>query len=284
MAKLTKQQTAQHKKACSLLEKDVLSFDDRLFVLDNWQEGATHINGAAGAFFTPQNLARDFALEVAGNTIIDFCAGIGSLSFAAYHYGARMDSGGPTITCVEINPDYIAVGKKVLPEATWIQADVLDLPKGLGMFDCAIANPPFGTLIGSGHSPRYSGSSFEYKVLDVASDHAKFGVFLIPQTSASFSYSGCQCFSETLTDKYLRFKEQTSIELQANCGIDTSVALKEWHGVSIRTEIVIAEFIETRACRKLQEVPVLVAAIPPTSEVSMCAQSSLPLQGDLFAA
>ncbi len=136
---LTKQQSAKHVKACALLQKEVLSFDDRLFVLEHWQEGANHINGAAGAFFTPQSLARDFALEVSGNTILDLCAGIGSLSFAAYHYGAQMGSVPPSITCVEINQDYIEVGKKILPEATWIQADALALPADLAGFDCAIA-------------------------------------------------------------------------------------------------------------------------------------------------
>lgn len=44
------------------------------------------------------------------------------------------------ITCVELNPHYVEVGKKVVPEATWICADVLDpfLPDLLGQFDFAI--------------------------------------------------------------------------------------------------------------------------------------------------
>jgi SAM-dependent methyltransferase len=282
MAKLTKPQTAAHKKACALLEKDVLSFDDRLFVLDNWQEGATHINGAVGAFFTPQSLARDFALEVGGNTILDLCAGIGSLSFAAYH--SRMHNEKFAITCVEINPDYIEVGKKVLPEATWIRADALDLPANLTGFDCAIANPPFGSVGQTTHSPRYSGSSFEYKVIDIASDRAEFGVFLIPQGSASFSYSGRQRFTETLSDKYLKFKQQTGIVLQPNCGIDTSVALKEWHGVCPVTEIVITEFVDAREGRRPQEVIMSVGPRPTVYVVPVCCDPLLPLQRELFAA
>jgi hypothetical protein len=284
MAKLTKQQTALHKKACALLEKDVLSFDDRLFVLENWQEGANHINSAAGAFFTPPTLARELALEVTASTLIDLCAGIGSLAFAVYHFGSRMGSASPSITCVEINPDYIAVGKKVLPEATWIQADALDLPADITGFDCAIANPPFGAVGQRTHSPRYSGSNFEYKILDIASDRARYGVFLIPQSSSPFAYSGRQKFEETLTDKYLKFKQQTSIELQANCGIDTSVSLKEWHGVSVATEIVIAEFDDARARRQPQDVPALQEQSSSLEDIPVCAQHALPLQGELFAA
>jgi hypothetical protein len=52
MAKLTKQQAVLHAQACAYLEKDILTFDERLFVLEHWQESASHINGIAGAFFT----------------------------------------------------------------------------------------------------------------------------------------------------------------------------------------------------------------------------------------
>ncbi|MEU6719794.1 hypothetical protein ABZ897_50780 [Nonomuraea sp. NPDC046802] len=46
--------------------------------------------------------------------------------------------------CVEKNPHYVAVGQRLLPEATWICGDVFDvLSMGLGRFDTALANPPF---------------------------------------------------------------------------------------------------------------------------------------------
>ncbi|WP_165420444.1 hypothetical protein [Edaphobacter modestus] len=44
MSRLSKQLTALHAQACALLQKDVLTFDERVFVLDHWQEGANHIN------------------------------------------------------------------------------------------------------------------------------------------------------------------------------------------------------------------------------------------------
>ena len=103
MARLTKQQAALHAQACAYLEKDILTFDERLFVLEHWQESANHINGVAGAFFTPQSLASDFSIEVEGRRIIDLCAGIGSLAFAYYHRDAfRRGQPALEIVCVRI--------------------------------------------------------------------------------------------------------------------------------------------------------------------------------------
>jgi len=106
-----------------------------------WHEGATHENGAAGAFFTPFDLACDFALDGAGRRVIDLCAGIGVLSYIIHHrskWGERLAE----ITCVEINPRYVVVGQKLLPQARWIVADVFDWRTlDLGRYDVAIANP-----------------------------------------------------------------------------------------------------------------------------------------------
>jgi Methyltransferase domain len=249
MSKLTKQQSALHAQACALLEKDELSEEDRLFVLEHWQESATHVNNVSGAFFTPIELARHLAIEVGGHRIIDLCAGIGSLAYAVYQRGA-WSYGRPQITCVEVNPDYVAVGRKVLPEATWLVADILDLPASLAGFDCVIANPPFGQIKQSRKAPRYSGSEFEYKVIDVASDLARNGVFLLPQSSSPFQFSGRRSYEEILPDKYKRSSEDTSVDLECNCGIDTSFATESWRGVSIVTEIVLADFEEARARRQ----------------------------------
>jgi predicted RNA methylase len=158
MAKLTKEQAKKHAEACRVLQKEKLSLEERYFVLENWREDASHINSVAGAFFTPPGLARDFAIEVNGRRVVDLCAGIGSLAFAVWHRHQLDRSSLNHITCVEINPDYVAVGKKILPEATWIVADVFDLTKDIGHFDCAISNPPFGAAKKSGRSPRFFGS------------------------------------------------------------------------------------------------------------------------------
>lgn len=236
--KLSKRLAAAHQKACNLLEKDSLTYDEKVFVFDNWHEGARHMNGVAGAFFTPDGLARDLAIESYGPTVIDLCAGIGRLAFAVSHH---IDI--TRMVCVELNPDYVEVGRKVVPEATWIRRDVLDLPVDIGSFDCAISNPPFGRIAGStGKGDKYSGSEFEYKVIEAASRVARYGVFIIPQQSAPFEYSGRQCYKATEPSKYAQFRKQTGIELTPNCGLDTSAYMKYWRGVSPAVEIVLADF------------------------------------------
>ena len=128
MAKLTKQQVKEHNIAVELLKKDVLTYDEKLTVLEKWNESATSMNSEAGAFFTPTGLAKDFSIEIYENEkIIDLCAGIGKLAFFAYHYKNCKD-----ITCVELNPLYVEVGKKILPEANWINASIFDY-KDFGM-------------------------------------------------------------------------------------------------------------------------------------------------------
>jgi predicted RNA methylase len=249
MAKLTKPQANNHAQACKLLEKEKLSLEEKNFVLEHWREDATHINSVSGAFFTPPALARDFSIEVTGPCVIDLCAGIGSLAFAAWHHHTFDRRSLNRITCVEINPDYIAVGKKLLPEADWIQADVFHLPKDLARFDCVIANPPFGATKKSGKAPRFTGNIFEYRVIDIASDIGDYGVFIIPQSSAPFELSGKQCYRRSEHEKYRYFHAQTAITLGANCGFDTSVHRNDWTVVPPAVEIVTSDLREAREAR-----------------------------------
>ena len=196
MAKLTKAQAKLHEKAVKLLQCKELSEADTRFVFNHYREDANHINSTAGAFFTPYGLARDFRLHIPLNykdhvKLIDLCAGIGILSYMAARACDNHNQCSVEITCIEINQDYVDVGKQLLPEATWICSDALDpaLLSSLGHFDCAISNPPFGRI----HSPyrrNYSSSQFEYMVIEAAASIADAGVFIIPQISAPFVYSG----------------------------------------------------------------------------------------------
>jgi predicted RNA methylase len=268
MARLSKRQAAKHTEACELLKKDVLSYDDKLFVLEHWQESAHHMNGVAGAFFTPFGLARELVVETsaANCSVVDLCAGIGALSFAIAQ--SYRENEMPRFTCVEINPDYLAVGKKIVPEANWILASVFDLPADLKGFDYAISNPPFGAIVGSAKSSRYSGASFEYKVLDIARDIADDGVFILPQGSCPFKYSGLRSFERVKNEKYEKFSEQTGIELEMNCGIDTvSSADNQWHGVTVVTEIVLVDFkaARERSSPAAIEIPISIPVIPEMS-------------------
>ncbi len=245
MSRLTKAQAKAHAQAEELLQQEVLSLDDREFVINNWMESARHINSAAAAFFTPLGLAYDLAIETDGcKTLIDLCAGIGALSYAAmrHHTVEPFDR----VVCVEINPDYAAVGRKIVPEAEWIVASADALPD-LGRFDIAIGNPPFGTVCKIA-GPRYRGEA-DLAVIDIASDLADFGAFIIPQMSCPFEYSGRPSYVRRQSDKFERFHKATGIELTTGCGIDCDFYRKEWRGASPSVEIACADFTELRALR-----------------------------------
>lgn len=128
--KISKRMQSLHKNALDLIDEAqtrLLNEDEREFVIENFYEGAQHMNALAGAFFTPLGLAQDFSIHVAkGERILDLCAGIGRLSWPCSFpdYGDKKRS---EITCVELNPDYVRVGKAAIPSARWICADVFDL-------------------------------------------------------------------------------------------------------------------------------------------------------------
>lgn len=243
MSKLTKVEAKAHQQACDLLKKAWLTEDEKEFVFRNWFESATHVNSAAGAFFTPFDLAMDFALDAGGGRIIDLCAGIGMLSYAVL-CRSRYAETAPRLTCVEINPAYVEVGRKLVPEAEWICASVFDvIGMGLGWFDSVISNPPFGTVNRhGGNSPRYRGKDFEFHVIDIASSIAGYGTFILPQMSAGFTYSGRQSYERTTSGKAADFQAATGLVFQAGCGIDTAFYRNEWRGVSPICEIVCVEF------------------------------------------
>lgn len=237
MSRLSKSQIGTHKRALELLEQDRLSDDDREFVLENWQESANHINSAAGAFFTPSGLARDTAIYTSGaSTIIDLCAGIGGLGLWAWWTSDRKAQ----VTCVEVNPDYVAVGRKLFPEATWICSTVEQVR---GRFDCAISNPPFGKTAKI-KGPRYSGED-DLAVVDIAANIAGWGVFILPSMSCPFQYSGGN-YRERETAKSEKFTAATGLTLSCE-STDASYYAKDWRGVSPSVEVCGVDFDEWRA-------------------------------------
>jgi hypothetical protein len=287
MGKLTKEQAKLHQEAAQLvtLARD-LTEDEREFVLTHWQESASTRNVLDGAFFTPLGLAREMQIDVSGRRIIDLCAGIGRLAWAARDTDWERVNGMPPreLVCVERNPDYVAVGRKVLPEARWICADVLDVPGlGLGEFDCAISNPPFGPLARSGNAPGYTGRRFEYHVMAVAAQVARYGAFIVPQQSAPFRYSGVPQSRHERDEECQQFEAQTGIEMHFNVGIDTADWDGDWHQVKPRVEIVIAHFPEVRqvpAAAQLVGAPAAVEA-PLVAEP---APVRVPVQADALEA
>jgi len=277
VSKLTKLQAKAHKAACEMLEQATLSEDEKEFVLLNWREDATEVNSSAGAFFTPMNLAFDFTIEVPSGRIIDLCAGVGMLSWALLNR-RRRDAAPLDLTCIEINPAYVEVGRKVLPEARWICASVFDVPgMHLGRFDCAISNPPFGAVKRSGNAPRYAGKDFEFHVIDIASGLAEYGAFIVPQMSAGFRYSGSQTHERQDSGRAVEFQALTGLRFEAGCGVDTAIYLKDWRGVSPLCEIVCVEFDAPAVLIESASAP----APKPARPVASPAIEAMPAAGQL---
>ena len=245
--KIAKALREKHRQAKDLLKKSVLTHEEKLFVLEHFHEGCDNLNGLVGAFFTPMELAYEFSLLIYGKKVVDLCAGIGVLSFA-YLHNYTFDFV-PELTCIEINPEFVEIGKKLLPEANWICGDITN-PKfiaSLPEFDFAIGNPPFGMIkTGLNSHLKYRGTQFEYKVIEVAHNLAADGVFIIPQESAPFLFSGEKNYVNTanFNSRYQKFEEQTGIELAcSSVAIDTSRHLNKWKGVRPKTEVVTFEIL-----------------------------------------
>ena len=257
MARISKRLLKLHEQAETLLENDILTADQRHFVLDNFQESIYSDQSKSATFFTPRTMASEFILNTFGFIhtdktikVIDLCAGIGSLSRALIDYfgsSAKFD-----ITCIEINSNNVDVGKKVVPEAKWIQGDVLDLDLilSLGQFDFAISNPPFGKVptVSGKPSFNYTGGEAEFKVLDIASVIANHVGFIVPQGSAGFKYSGQRQYTIDKTAKFSKFVEQTGIEVGHGIPIDTSApGIDSFRNTNITVEFIEAETDTIRA-------------------------------------
>lgn len=255
MSKLTKPQAKSHLEATKLLDQPTLTLDERQFVLDHWLPSARHINSISGAYFTPCSLARDLSIYIPSNgSLIDLCAGTGHLAFHAID---RWSGSTPhsRIVCIEINPDYVVVGRKVVPEAHWICGDVfsIGLPPNFCSFnaqdrrllfepfDFAISNPPFGRQ----RNPLMPipGSPIELNVLHIASQLSRCGAFILPQMSCPFKYSGQRNYEPYESNVYRKFRSQSPIDLRCS-SIDCSVHLDSWQGVSPSVEIALYDLDE----------------------------------------
>lgn len=243
--KVSKRQRAIHNQAMELLNLNSLSWEEQQTFYEMYNEAASYDVSASGAFFTPPDLALDFGLEVCcevkEETILDLCAGIGVLSWACLTRNPKSK-----ITAIEQNPEWVKIGRKLLPQVNWICADISDLNlRELGYFDKVISNPPYGVVptLKQLKCPRYEGSQAHYKILDIASCMGSRGVFLLPQSASSFSYSNVSCFTQNENKLLKDFGQQTSIEMTFNMGIDTS-CYSGFKNTTITTEIVCCDFDE----------------------------------------
>lgn len=262
MGKISKRQMQKHQEALKILEKNVLSHDEKEFVFENYHEGATNMNNLVSAHFTPESIALSMAHCIrTKDFIVDLCAGIGMLSYKAFRfYQCGSIDSEPRLTgiCVENCTEYYNIGRKLLPEFHWINGDIFDdniiseiqeLTKDKTF--SIISNPPFGRQVKSTSDKlKYTSAEFEYKIIELGAILGAYdGVFLIPQQSCPFRITGSRgnTFSEEYkTSAYNKFVKQTGLEINANQGFTTEITESEdgWKDVSITTEIAIMEYDE----------------------------------------
>jgi hypothetical protein len=222
LGKITKEQSKAHDKAVALLSKGTLSFEEREFVFRNWTPLAQHNVGKGGIFFTPWDAVWDFTVMTQPKgRVIDLCAGIGVLARRALDHDYS-PSEITEMVCLEINPEFIEVGKILVPEATWVEGNVLDyeLLHGLGRFDSSISNPPFGN-IPTRQKPKWMkhNGPLHFMVMEVALRIAwNGGSFIIPE-SDTFGYRHDRDYTPSNLRKFLKDWPGTTV---TNMPIDTS--------------------------------------------------------------
>jgi phospholipid N-methyltransferase len=153
MARLTRQQEREHDDALALLSLTrALTLDEKEFVFRHYHPMATHRVSKGGIFFTPYEIANDLAVMArlnCGGRVIDLAAGIGVLThhmLLQEQWDTRADA--KHHVCVELDPEFVEVGQKLLPQVEWICGDIFDAHRmsALGAFQTAISNPPFGSV------------------------------------------------------------------------------------------------------------------------------------------
>lgn len=164
------------------------------------------------------------------------CAGIGGLARAALdrweqHPWLR-------VVCVEINPDYVAVGKRVVPEAEWLQIDMREAEAQLAglQVEQVVSNPPFGNVAGCKQA--------HYVAAEIAARLGRRGgVFIMPAGALPWRFSGRQGFEHVPNARYEKWSRESGVVLSPNCGVDTTPSLQEepFHGTNPGVEICLVE-------------------------------------------
>jgi SAM-dependent methyltransferase len=199
MSKITKQQLKQHEKAEALLwgSDRQLNHDEVAFCLEHWDPRAASGKHVAQnqAYYTPMTLARDTGMYVGGDgrRVVDIGAGTGRLAYAvlcANYWNPKQ----VRVTAVEFNPEYVRIGRRLLPEVEWIEGDfyALSLWQSLPRFDEAISNPPFGKVVTT-HDTAWVGyrGPAGLMVAAIGLRVTRLGVkMILPQSQTIYRYSG----------------------------------------------------------------------------------------------
>lgn len=231
--KLSKAEIKLQKEVKAILEQEDLSFEDQEYIYENFNAGAISDVTTHSAYFTPLDLAYDFALFAGRSGVcVDMCAGIGVLSFCASvrdTYSRKIKQQ----ICIERNPDYLAIGKKLLPDAEWILGDMFDesmwndIINRYGKIDSIVSNPPFGKVTKTDKDRswlKYQGADLDIAAIEIALKFADDVSMILPSGSVSFRYSGRPYYEDIDNRKINKLKKDTGLEfMMTNPGLDTSV-------------------------------------------------------------
>lgn len=275
--KLTKQQLKEQKRLQELIQsKDKFSDDEKEDIYTNFNEGILGDVTANSAYFTPLDLAYDFALmSPTYGVVVDMCAGIGVLAHAALtrdtyeHHIKKM-------ICIERDPRYIQIGKKLVQstlqtyyeaggektyttEVIWIQGDIFDeqmwlqIEKEHGKIDCIISNPPYGKVTKTDYSRdwlKYTGADIDMAAIEIGILKSKYPSYIIPQGSCTFRGSGRHClggFEHIENNKVSKLKKDMGLEFYMSwTSIDTSVYEQGFKNTKIVVECCTISDIETK--------------------------------------
>jgi hypothetical protein len=263
MGKISRQDSKLHGQAMALINSDkVLTQEEVEFCYENYNPMAEHDIGKNAVFFTPPELAWDFAVVSQPNgPTIDLCAGIGILAWNVLKhqeagYGGltnadpRIRSDLERMVCVELNPEFVRIGKRLLPQAEWYCADIFDKDflKGLGgEFLYAISNPPYGKVASNGGWSwlKTKTMPMQWKVMEIAVRLAYAGgMFIIPKSDCPVIYEPSPIdrkYSQPSWARNHKINEDSLFEKFLNlfpglnlypASLDTSVYKNQWKGAS----------------------------------------------------
>jgi predicted RNA methylase len=170
------------------------------------------------------------------------CAGIGGLTFAArmrdyYHKDIRHS------VCIERNPKFCEIDKRLVPKAEWICGDIFD--KGIwddiksryGKINCVLSNPPFGKVTKTDADRKYTGSEIDMAAIEVALTVCKGRIdFILPHGSVDWVTSGVPYYRRVDCRKTSKLKKDIGEFYMDGSDVDTTTY--EFKGTNIRVECV----------------------------------------------
>lgn len=259
MARITKEKSKLHDQAMDLIfgTDRNLKWDELWFCFNNYNPMAEHNVSKGAIFFTPEGICEQFATAVGGvgGKLIDLCAGIGKLSaYVMAHngvgwYGSRtMQFHGDleSVTCVENNPEFVKVGKRLLPQADWVEGSVFDaeLMASLGEFNVAISNPPYGNIpsVKQANWTRTTGGA-EWRVMEVACRMCwNGGKMIVPKIVSDYDLEKREYRKEKEGDKYIRKAWEHVGNIALNpWAVDLREYQRDWEGMTVAPDLYIVD-------------------------------------------